>query len=420
MLNPNYLKYKNLYELNDLAFRTKYEIINSSAVQKILPAYPSFLDRRNSKGAENYERYCLQGNYVSYPNICLNSVIGLTNKEEPVIQVPQYLNNIKDYATENGTSIINIQNAIVESLFKYGLAGILVDIPENVSIATALPKLKVYGGNKIIDYQKDLDENGNNKFVYITLDNSRYVFDAKTKNYSYLKIYKVLSINSEGKYCISEILASKYSTFDPFHPTPSDGVISISYPSWTEELDFIPFIGISKNDIKIEYTTSFIQDLIDISLQNFRLEANLCWLEASAAASHLVVKGRNLDDLSSYPIGAGAVHILNDETADEYYVTPSTQGMNEIKEHIQENNVLIQEMMYSLTNAAANSSGEALKIRISTKMQDLVGLIKNVGRGITLSLEQIDRIMTGGINKDLIEYVPYTTFGDVSEYLKEN
>lgn len=347
-------------------------------------------------------------------------MIGLTNKEEPVIQVPQYLNNIKDYATENGTSIINIQNAIVESLFKYGLAGILVEIPENVSIATALPKLKVYGGNKIIDCQEVLDENGNKKFVYITLDNSRYVFDAKTKNYSYVKIYKVLSITSEGKYCISEILASKYSTFDPFHPTPSDGVISISYPSWTEELDFIPFIGISKNDIKIEYTTSFIQDLIDISLQNFRLEANLCWLEASAAASHLVVKGRNLDDMSSYPIGAGAVHVLNDETAQEYYVTPSTQGMTEIKQHIQENNVLIQEMMYSLTNAAANSSGEALKIRISTKMQDLVGLIKNVGRGITLSLEQIDRIMTGGINKDLIEYVPYTTFGDVSEYLKEN
>ena len=59
MLNPKYLKYKNLYELNDLSFRTKYEIINSSAVQKILPPYPSFLDRRNTKGAENYNRYCL-------------------------------------------------------------------------------------------------------------------------------------------------------------------------------------------------------------------------------------------------------------------------------------------------------------------------------------------------------------------------
>lgn len=233
-------------------------------------------------------------------------------------------------------------------------------------------------------------------------------------------MYKVLSITYEGRYCISEILAGKYSTFNPFKPEQTDGVISITYPSWTDELDFIPFIGISKNDIKIEYTTSFIQDLIDTSLQNFRLEANLCWLEANAAASHLVIKGRNLDDVSQYPIGAGAVHVLNDDTANEFYVTPSTQGMVEIKQHIQENNALIKDMMYSLTNAAANSSGEALKIRISTKMQDLVGLIKNIGRGITLSLEQIDKIMTGGVNKDIIEYIPYTTFGDVSEYLNEN
>ena len=34
---------------------------------------------------------------------------------------------------------------------------------------------------------------------------------------------------------------------------------------------------------------------------------------------------------------------------------------------------LAQDLMYNLTNVAANSSGESLKIRISSKMQDLIG-----------------------------------------------
>lgn len=105
-----------------------------------------------------------------------------------------------------------------------------------------------------------------------------------------------------GRYCITEILGANYSTFDHENPSFSQGVISITYPSWLNELDFIPFIPVSKFDTTISYGPSFIQDLIDISLQNFRLEANLCWLEANAAASHLVIKGRNLDDVTNYPV----------------------------------------------------------------------------------------------------------------------
>lgn len=419
MLNPQYIKYKTLFELNDLAFKTKYDIINSNHIQKILPPYPSFLDRRNIKGAENYSRYCNQANYISFPNICLDAVIGITNKKQPEVIVPKNMESLIDYATVDGTSLLQIQNEIVESLFKFGLAGILVELPENVSIATSIPKLRVYSGDKIIDYQQALDENGNRKFTFLTLDGSRYVYSKEQKNYSFTKIYKILSITNEGRYCVAEVLASAYSTYNPENPEFTSGVLSIEYPSWTDELNFIPFVPISNLNTTIKYGPSFIQDLINVSLQNFRLEANLCWLEANAAASHLVIKGRNLEDASQYPIGAGAVHILNDDTAQEYYVTPSTQGMAEIKQHIQENLNLANEMMYNLTNAAANSSGEALRIRISSKMQDLVGLIKNVGRGITLSLEHIDKILNLGINKDGIEYIPFTNFINLQDILND-
>ena len=74
------------------------------------------------------------------------------------------------------------------------------------------------------------------------------------------------------------------------------------------------------------------------------------------------------------------MHILNDSTASEEYITPSTAGMAEIRQHIQENTKIANELMYNLTNAAANSSGEALRIRIGSKIQDLIGLISNIRR----------------------------------------
>ena len=199
----------------------------------------------------------------------------------------------------------------------------------------------------------------------------------------------------------------------------SNGVLSLSFPSWISELEFIPFVPISRFDTTINCLPSFIQDLIDISLQNFRLECSLCWLETNAASSHLVIKGQNLDNVSEYPVGAGAVHVLNDANANEFYVTPSIQGIAEIKSHIAENTALAQDLMYNLTNVAANSSGESLKIRISSKMQDLIGLLKNIGYGLTLALENIDKIMNNGINRNSIEYLPYLGFAKISSYIGE-
>ena len=419
MLNPNYLKFKNLYELNELSFKTKYEIINSQSVQEILPPFQSFLDKRNTHGKDNYYRYCLQGNYVSYPNICVDAVLGIVNKEDATVKLPANMEDLIYYATDKGTPLVQIQNEIIEAIFKFGLAGIIVDIPENVSVANSLPKLKVYGGNKIVDYQYFTDGFGMKKIKFITFDESRYVYSEKSKSYSYTKIYKVHSLTADERYCITEMLASNYSTFDPLNPSIEDGILSITYPSWTSELNFIPFVAVSRFDLNLNYGPSFIQDLIDISLQNFRLECSLCWLESNAASSHLVIKGQNLDNVSEYPVGAGAVHVLNDASADEFYVTPSTQGMAEIKAHIAENTALAQDLMYNLTNVAANSSGESLKIRISSKMQDLIGLLKNIGYGLTLALENIDKIMNNGINRNSIEYLPYLGFAKISSYIGE-
>lgn len=421
MSHPLFQQYKTMYAINELSFKTKTDLINSQYITEIVPPYPSFLDKRNKNGATNYARFLNGGNFISNAQICLDAALGLINKGDDETKVPSNMEDIKYYATVQNTSITSIKNKLVDSIFKFGSALLKVSIPENVSIADTLPKFEVIDGSKVVDYNTVLDEDGNEKFEFIVIDTSRYILNKVTKYWSWTKIFKILSINREGNYYECEIPQNVYGQFifeDPM--LAREKHISYVEPAWTNNLDFIPVVGINKLDCTFKYTQAFIQDLIETSLANFRLTCTLAWLENNCAASHLVITGKNLDDVSSYPIGAGAIHVLSDESASETYVTPSTSGMDEVKKHLSENNILMDQMQYSLLNAGANSSGEALQFRISVKCSDLVSLIKNIGSCITRGLEMIDKIVNNGVNEDIIEFIPYTMFDQVSEYIGEN
>lgn len=211
-----------------------------------------------------------------------------------------------------------------------------------------------------------------------------------------------------------------YSEFDLDYPERVNNLLSYYEPTWTDYITFVPIIAVNSIDCTLKFTNAFIQDLINSSLLNYRLSCNLGWLEQQSASSHLVIKGKNLENIEEYPVGAGAIHVLNDDSAQEYYVTPSTAGMTEIKQHINQVQQLIDTMQYSLLNAGDNASGESLKFRIAVKCSDLVNLVKNVGNAITLSLEYVDEIMNGGSNKDLIDYLPYIDFDKINTYIGED
>lgn len=118
-MHPNYKKYMNLYNINELAFMTQTDLINSNHIQTICPPFQSFTDKKNKRGGENYKRYLLLGNYISNPKICLDSALGIINKGVPEVNLPDNLSKIVDYATIDGTDLTTVQNQIIASIFKY-------------------------------------------------------------------------------------------------------------------------------------------------------------------------------------------------------------------------------------------------------------------------------------------------------------
>lgn len=53
---------------------------------------------------------------------------GITNRGEANIILPKQLDSLKDYATTNNVNLQTIQDQLITSIFKYGLAGLKVVI----------------------------------------------------------------------------------------------------------------------------------------------------------------------------------------------------------------------------------------------------------------------------------------------------
>ena len=144
-MHPQFQKYKELYDINELAFQTKVDLTNANnLIQSIVPPFPSFLDKRNKNGASNYARYLNGGNFISNANICLDSALGLINKGEDEINLPNNLQDIIYYATQQRTPLTSIKNQIVDSIFKFGSALLKIVIPEMLILQHHYLNLKLF------------------------------------------------------------------------------------------------------------------------------------------------------------------------------------------------------------------------------------------------------------------------------------
>jgi hypothetical protein len=119
----------------------------------------------------------------------------------------------------------------------------------------------------VVDFGTFNDEDGNRQFKFIVIDSSRDIFNPKTKYYQNTKLYKILGLTKDGIYYEAEIPQRFYTDFDLDYPENSKKqIITLYYPSWTNEINFIPVVAINALDNTLKFGPSFIQDLINLIL----------------------------------------------------------------------------------------------------------------------------------------------------------
>lgn len=414
MLNVTYNKLKRTFDINKLAFEGTTALKSSNLIQQIIIPPDSLANPLNPHGTAQYNRYVQQAEYQNYPILALNNVLGFTSKGDPEIQLPDKMQSLIDYASPEGTDIKTIQDKCIESIFKYGLVGLKVEIKDGLPV-TEMPKIKVIEGIKILDYKTFIDENGNEKFKFILIDESKQLFISETKSYKWVYEYRVLGLDADQNYYEALIPSTNWGSFNLDAPVEKD-CIELVYPQIFSLLNEIPFVAINNYTCELKYCIPYLQNLIDLSLNIFRLSADLHMSLHMQSNPNFCIYGSNMKP-SEVILGMYSVNVFKDSAAKAEYVSPSFGGIQLQKEKLEEMKKEAMSLVYSLSEVG-NSSGTALDLKISSYTSSIVNLIKNIGNGITLILEKIGTIY--GYDKDAIDYIPYTDFSKVSQETVEN
>ena len=410
-------QYSDLYKRNQLLFKSENEIkdaLKTDPKTRSLLIPVSFYEKANwttddgsiGPGYKSYMEFIEAGTYISYPQLCLEEVHGMCAQGEPEVTLPKQLEYLKDYATEENTSIVDLELKCVETLFKFGCGLLLTEIEEGIPTVDEIFKFKVYPGNKIIDFSTSI-ENGNETFNWILLDTTKRSFDYTTKTYSLLPLYRLLAIDADGNYYSAEFPQSMWSTFNILKPSSKYAV----YPNVRGLVKEIPAVMFNIDDISAEYKISFIQHLIDLSLKIYKMDSTLTVMQLQQGSGHLVIKtSENLPQ--KLAVGRGAIHVLKGETDSEQYVTPDTSGMNVIKETLSELKQEATSFMYSLKNI--EGSGVSMVISLQSNTNSLKALVNIIGNAITRVIEKAGKLID--ISEDQIDFIPYSDFGSISAY----
>lgn len=412
-MHYHYQENKKTYMLNQLAFNGQSELKKSNLIQDIIIPSESLLDTRNKNRTAQFYRLVNEASYINYPQICLDNMLGMMNKGDPEIQLPEQMKQLEDYATPSNSSLKTVQNRCLESLCKFGICGLLVDIKNNAPITT-LPKIDVIDGIKIIDFKTYKDENGLDRFKFVLIDETKRVFVESTKMYTKVNQYKVLGLNEAGEYYIAIIQNGMWNAFNIDNPESSE-YIELVYPEFYSRLDFIPIVIFSSSNTEFNNehnyeSTSAIQPLINLSLNIFQQDANLKSSLHMQANPTLFIYGSKAKP-SELTLGPYAVNVIQDSSAKAEYASPSFGGIQIQQNVLEQMKAEAQSMIFSILNAAGNSSGDALAIRLQAATLNLVSITKNIGVAITRVLQLIGEILD--LNLDQIDYIPYTGFGEL-------
>lgn len=408
--NPYWQEKSKLYKINDLAFQGEWAMKNSEFVQEFLMPIDSMTDQNNPKRNYLWERYKNSALYTNYPLKYLKQAIGLVTKEKYECKLPPAMQSLEDYATLENLSLQAVEVEILEAIIKFGSALIVTHIKDESLTSLDTPRIEVIPGCNVLDAEAVYDsESGLDVFKRVVYYKQEYTFNFQGNNYNRPDIYiYVCGLNEDGVYYEAKMLESFYSKFNFKNPIESqDSCISLAFPSWIGEINFIPAVFVNKDNLKVEWKESPIQNLIDTALSIFQMTADMRFLMHQQSSSTLVIQGT---DVEGKAIRTGVGNILNlvDTGASANYIAPSVAGLQAMQNCLTEQHTLAQASLLTLTEAGAGSSGEALALRLNDKTSELIGIVSIIGKAIQRELELIGVIMKENI--DNIIFNPYISF----------
>ena len=417
-VHPQWLKFSPLWEKMMDCFQGADHI--KSLGTKYLPATPSMeYDGMGDgqDGKKRYDKYRQRAKFPEYVNDAVLQHGGTLHRKPAVIVMPEAMNGLRKRITSKGEGIDQLLRRINELQLRDGRLGLLVDLPAGETRGT-LPHVAVYEALAIRNWDDGEDTLGEKALDLVVLDESKYVMNHESKDWSWKVIYRSLELGTamvdeteDSGAFYRQYITDVIGTDDSAQETVRDEVTPVYNGKRMEK---IPFVFCNAMDLVAEPDRPPLLTLANDAITIYQGEADYRQSLFMQGQDTLIVKGgiqntNQVDDQAPVRVGAGARIDVTPE-GDAKYIGVSGQGLAEQRKSLEADHKDAQSRSGSLTSAesASQESGDALRIRTTTKTASLVGIAHTGAAALEQVLRYIAEWM--GLNPEEVSVVPNVDF----------
>jgi len=351
-----------------------------------------------NEGQLLYDSYLTRANYPSLVRDIANALVGVMNKEPPVIELPDALADMENSATARGEPLHVLIRRIQLYQLLFGRTGILAD----VDASRDLPYLVDYEAARIINWDDEPGiEEAERRTTLVVLDETRNVRDGF--RWEERDKFRALGFDDAGKYAV--VIEDG--------GTRSEEIVPVIQGTSLEE---IPFVFINSADLVPPPGDVPLLGLARLALTIYRGDADYRQALFMQGQDTLVIIGEDTDadtegDGAQLIVGAGAhINIPNAE-GDAKFIGVDGQGLSEMREAQDADFSRAQQYGLQLMSSGAGAeAAETLKIRVAARTADLVNIAVTSAAGA----EQILKLCAEwvGANPDDVRVEANTDFID--------
>lgn len=348
------------------------------------------------EGAELYAAYLCRANYPPLLKDTANALVGIMNKEPPVITLPSALEDMEKMATARGEPLTALIRRLQLRQLLFGRTGILAD----VDASRDLPYLVDYTARQIINWDDEVEdaESAERRVVLTVLDESRNVRDGF--QWSWVNKYRALELDGENYTVTIEDGGARSAPITPSiqgKTSPRIPFVFINDADLTPELGDIPLVGLAR-----------------LALTIYRGDADYRQALFMQGQDTLVVIGEDVDTDDpdqQLIVGAGAHINIPNENGDAKFIGTDSNGLPEMRS-AQENDFerAANYGLQMMSKGGGAEAAETLKIKVAARTATLVNIAETSAAG----LENILRLCAEwvGADPDEVNVEPNTDFID--------
>ena len=356
----------------------------------LLAAGKKYLPMLKDMTEEDYKSYAMRASYVNFVWRTISALSGMIFRRPPVIDVAPSVEPYLDDVTMSGISFhILAQRATLEVLTT-GRLGILVDYPqqsvEGMTLADAQklnlrPSMNVYPAESIINWRTG--RVGNQTVLTMVVLIEDHAEDDPDNPFKQ---------KTETRYRVLDLFNNQYRVrvFRIDDKGEDEQVGADLFPLMNgKPLDFIPFYFIGVDDTTPEVDDPPLNDLIDLNLDHYRLDADYKHgLHFTGLPTPVVSGYQKQNENEKLYVGSSSAWVFPDPQAKATYLEYTGQGLSAIEKAkaADEQNMAILGARLLASEKKSTETAQAARIYRAGESSILSAISATISIGLTRAL----------------------------------